>query len=80
MIIPQSYVHVNLKNQQIVKLGVLHFGDKNTNGSWRFLAADHVLLVERREADEWVSKGAFFGETPDFNAEDFNAEDFFTEI
>lgn len=71
MLCPQTYVHVNFKNQAITKLGVLYFGDKNVNGSWRFLAQESVLLVERREADSWVSKAAFFGENPDFNSEDF---------
>ena len=38
---------------------VIYFGDRNTNGSWRFIRDGNDFLVQRRESGAWVEKGAW---------------------
>ena len=39
--------------------GTVYFGDPDTNGSWRMRQLGNNLVVERREAGNWIEKGVF---------------------
>lgn len=36
--------------------GIIYFGDDSTNGSWRIVRSGNDLVIQRREADSWVTK------------------------
>lgn len=39
--------------------GEIYFGDRDTNGSWRFVTDGDDLAVQRRESGAWVEKSLF---------------------
>lgn len=52
-------VDLNMNGKDINQLTAMYFGDPDTNGTWRIYFNGTQLLIERRELDQWVAKGAF---------------------
>lgn len=47
---------VNDGNISLASDGIVHFGDEDTNGTWRLIRSGNNWNMERRESGTWVKK------------------------
>lgn len=49
----------NIADQLPEDTGIIYFGNRTTNGTWRIAVSGVNLSVQRRESGAWVEKTAF---------------------